>query len=60
RHDWKSLPSMIAVTAKREIDNKVTEEIRYFISSLDANDPERLERGVRAAWGYREQFALGS
>ena len=60
RHDWKSLPSMIAVTAKRETDNKVTEEIRYFISSLDANDPERLERVVRAAWGYREQFALGS
>jgi predicted transposase YbfD/YdcC len=50
RHDWKSLQSIIAVTAKREIGDKVTEETRYFISSLDANDPKRLERVVRAHW----------
>ena len=50
RHDWNSLQSIIAVTAKREIGDKVTEETRYFISSLDANDPNRLERVVRAHW----------
>jgi len=44
RHDWKSLQSIIAVMAKREIGDKVIEETRYFISSLDANDPKRLER----------------
>ncbi|SDW32110.1 Predicted transposase YbfD/YdcC associated with H repeats [Nitrosomonas communis] len=56
RHDWKSLQSIIAVTARRETDNKVTEEIRYFISSLDANDPERLERVVRAHWAIENNL----
>lgn len=56
RHDWKSLPSIIAVTATRETDNKVTEQTRYFISSLDANDPERLERVVRAHWAIENNL----
>ncbi|SFM14156.1 ISAs1 family transposase [Nitrosomonas communis] len=56
RHDWKSLPSIIAVTAKRETDNKVTEETRYFISSLDANDLKRLERVVRAHWAIENNL----
>jgi predicted transposase YbfD/YdcC len=50
RHDWPGLQSIIAVTAKREIGDKVTEDTRYFISSLDAHDPKRLERVVRAHW----------
>jgi predicted transposase YbfD/YdcC len=56
RHDWKSLQSIIAVTAKRETDNKVTGETRYFISSLDADDPERLERVVRAHWAIENNL----
>jgi len=56
RHDWKSLRSIIAVTAKRETDNKVTEETRYFISSLDADDPKRLERVVRAHWAIENNL----
>lgn len=55
-HDWKSLQSIIAVTAKREIGDKVTEETRYFISSLDANDPLRLERVVRAHWSIENNL----
>jgi len=56
RHDWKSLQSIIAVTAKREMGDKVTEETRYFISSLDANDPKRLERVVRAHWSIENNL----
>jgi predicted transposase YbfD/YdcC len=56
RHDWKGLQSIIAVTAKREIGDKVTEETRYFISSLDANDPKRLERVVRAHWAIENNL----
>ena len=56
RHDWQGLQSIIAVTAKREIDNKVTEETRYFISSLDANDPKRLEHVVRAHWSIENNL----
>ncbi|MDP1771796.1 MAG: ISAs1 family transposase [Methylobacter sp.] len=56
RHDWKGLQSIIAVTSKREIGDKVTEETRYFISSLDANDPKRLERVVRAHWAIENNL----
>jgi predicted transposase YbfD/YdcC len=56
RHDWNSLQSIIAVAAKREIGDKVTEETRYFISSLDANDPKRLERVVRAYWAIENNL----
>ena len=56
RHDWQGLQSIIAVTAKREIGDKVSEETRYFISSLDANDPQRLERVVRAHWAIENNL----
>uniref|UniRef100_UPI003D271C42 ISAs1 family transposase n=1 Tax=Nitrosomonas communis TaxID=44574 RepID=UPI003D271C42 len=56
RHDWKSLRSIIAITATRETDHKVPGEARYFISSLDANDPERLERVVRAHWAIENNL----
>jgi len=56
RHGWSSLQSIIAVTAKREIGDNVTEETRYFISSLDADDPARLERVVRAHWAIENNL----
>lgn len=56
RHDWQGLQSIIAVTAKREIGDQVTEETRYFISSLDAHDPKRLERVVRAHWAIENNL----
>ena len=56
RHDWESLQSIIVITAEREIDNKITEETRYFISSLDANAPDRLERVVRAHWSIENNL----
>ncbi|MDD2802382.1 MAG: ISAs1 family transposase [Methylobacter sp.] len=34
----------------------MTEETRYFISSLDANDPKRLERVVRAYWAIENNL----
>ena len=56
RHDWQGLQSIIAVTAKREIGDKVSEETRYFISSLNADDPQRLERVVRAHWAIENNL----
>ena len=55
-HSWVGLKSIIAVTAKREIGEKVTEETRYFISSLNADDPDRLERAVRAHWSIENNL----
>jgi predicted transposase YbfD/YdcC len=49
-HSWVGLKSIVAVTAKRELGEKVTEETRYFISSLSVVNPKKLEYAVRAHW----------
>lgn len=58
--DWAGLKSIVAVTAKRQFkgkgESKITEETRYFISSLDATDPQRLGQIVRAHWGIENQL----
>ena len=56
RHSWPGLQSIIAVTATRELGNKVTEETRYFLSSLSANNPCKLEHAVRAHWAIENNL----
>jgi len=56
RHSWPGLKSIIAVTAKRESDNKVSEETRYFLSSLCADTPRKLEHAVRAHWAIENNL----
>jgi len=41
-HSWTGLKSTVAVTAKRELGETVSEETRYFISSLNADAPTFL------------------
>ncbi|MEI6268409.1 MAG: ISAs1 family transposase [Methylococcaceae bacterium] len=53
---WVGLKSIVAVTAKREIKDKATEETRYFISSMDASDPKRLGQVVRSHWGIENNL----
>jgi len=53
---WAGLKSIIAVTAKRECNDKITEETRYFISSLDATNPKYLGHAVRAHWGIENNL----
>ncbi|EIJ34158.1 ISAs1 family transposase [Thiothrix nivea] len=53
---WTKLTSIIAVTAIRECKDKTTEETRYFISSMDASNPERLGQVVRAHWGIENNL----
>ena len=55
-HSWEGLKSIVAVTAKRELGEKVTEETRYFISSLSASNPEKLEYAVRAHWAIENNL----
>ncbi len=38
------------------MDEKITEETRYFISSLSANDPNKLEHAVRAHWAIENNL----
>jgi len=53
---WKSLKSIVAVTSTREIKNQSTEETRYFISSLDMNDPKYLGHVIRSHWGIENKL----
>jgi predicted transposase YbfD/YdcC len=55
-HAWAGLKSIIAVTSKRELQNKVSEETRYFISSLSAKDPEKIEHAVRGHWAIENNL----
>ena len=55
-HSWTGLKSILAVTAKREVGKKVTKETRYFISSLSADDPGKLEHAVRAHWSIENNL----
>jgi len=56
RHEWIGLKSIIAVSVERECNRKVTEETRYFISSLGATDPKRLAQVVRAHWSIENNL----
>jgi predicted transposase YbfD/YdcC len=49
--DWPGLQSVLAVESRRTLGNKVTVERRYFISSLDGQDAQRLAEAVRGHWG---------
>ena len=53
---WVDLKSIVAVTARREARDKITDETRYFISSMDASDPKRLGQIVRAHWGIENNL----
>jgi predicted transposase YbfD/YdcC len=53
---WTRLTSIIAITAKREIKDKTSEETRYFISSLAADNPKYLGQIVRSHWGIENNL----
>lgn len=56
RHKWPGLKSILAVTATREVGDKTTCETRYFVSSLSASDPAKLEHAVRAHWAIENNL----
>ena len=56
RHDWAGLQSIIVVTCKRETAHKITEETRYFVSSLRADNPSKLAHSIRAHWAIENNL----
>lgn len=57
RHpEWDGLSSIVAVTAVRHLNDKTEQETRYFISSLDASNPEHLGHVVRAHWSVENNL----
>lgn len=53
--DWKELKSIGMVESEREIGEKVTKEIRYYISSLPGN-AKQFGDAVRRHWGIENSL----
>lgn len=55
KENWAGLKSVIVVESKRTIDNRMSVEKRYYISSLEA-DAEKLNSIARAHWGIENSL----
>lgn len=50
KESWAGLQSIVKVEAQREVNNKVTTEVRYYISSLNEK-ASFMQIGIRSHWG---------
>jgi len=53
--DWVDLNSFIRVTSIREVKGKISEEIRYYISSMLA-DAEKIGKAIRSHWAVENSL----
>lgn len=53
--DWKNLRSIILVRCERRVQDKVTQEQRFYISSLEKNAKLML-RSIRGHWGIENSL----
>ena len=53
-NSWKGLQTIIKITSIREIRDKTTNEVRYYISSLDCFQP--FNTYIRNHWGVENQL----
>lgn len=49
RKDWVDLKSLACVISSRDINNVVTQEARYYVSSLEAN-ASKVSHAIRCHW----------
>jgi predicted transposase YbfD/YdcC len=47
--DWVDLKSLACIISSREINNVVTQEVRYYVSSLEAN-ASKISHAIRCHW----------
>jgi len=52
---WRDLKSIIKIDSVREIQNKKTEETRYYISSLNKG-AELISKSIREHWGIENKL----
>ena len=52
---WKGLKSVIKITSSREIKQKTSTEVRYYISSLEASSAE-FNKFIRQHWGIENKL----
>jgi predicted transposase YbfD/YdcC len=51
---WKNLQSVIKITSTREMKEKATTEVRYYISSLGVDKP--FNQRIRSHWGIENNL----
>jgi predicted transposase YbfD/YdcC len=56
RKRWKGLRSLIRVEAERTVDGQTSREVRYYISSLPADDPGKLLGYIRGHWSVENKL----
>lgn len=47
---WKGLKSLVLVISQRETAEEKTIEYRYYVSSLDPKQPEKILKSIRSHW----------
>ncbi|MBT7070123.1 MAG: ISAs1 family transposase [Anaerolineae bacterium] len=50
RTKWTELKTIVRIDSERDIDGKIGNDTRYYITSLE-NDPENILEAVRSHWG---------
>ncbi len=50
KENWKELKTIIMVESQRDVNDEISEEIRYYISSME-NSAEEIGKAVRNHWG---------
>lgn len=53
---WKNLRSLIRVQAKRTVGEKTSDEYRYYISDLPADNASKLLDYIRGHWGVENSL----
>ena len=58
RHDWVGLKSIISMTSTRENKSTgdISQETRYFISSLEASKTQQIANAIRSHWSVENKL----
>jgi predicted transposase YbfD/YdcC len=56
KEEWAGLTSVGMVESTRTVNDVTSHEVRYFIASLDATDPEKFARAVRNHWSVENNL----
>lgn len=52
---WKGLKSIVKITSSRQINQKISREVRYYISSLECSSAE-FNKFIRQHWGIENKL----
>lgn len=58
RHEWAGLKTIVAITSTREIKSSedISQETRYFISSIDAKQISKIANAIRSHWSVENKL----